>query len=45
MVVQYTCKNVRRGEGELKVGGAGLSLVGNANRACVDYRNETPRIL
>ncbi len=31
---------MRRGEGDLKVGGVGLSLVGNTHRVCVDYRNE-----
>ncbi len=40
MVVQYACKNVRRGEGDLKVGGVRLSLVGNTHRVGVDYRNE-----
>ncbi len=40
-----TCENMRRGEGELKVGSAELSLAGNAHRVCMNYRNEPPRIL
>ena len=39
MIVQYACENVRRGEGELKVGRAELSLAGYAHRVCIIEMN------
>jgi hypothetical protein len=45
MVVQYASINVRRRVDQLKVGVAGLSLVGNTFREFMGYRNDPSQFL